>query len=697
MNTDDNTHQDNDIEDESVDNDNDNDDTDDSDSDHQIPKRPMSKLRASRAAARRETSRFTFLKTLEAVKAKNDITAAQRKTPAPVSSEVSSESPDVTHPPVDGRAAPPHMMGMRQGTLVFDMTSTTGAKRKGKELEKASLSSPSADAPRPSSKPARGATTPLRPHKRTKVLQANPKPTSSTEKAAKYLKDMGMIETTKVDLKLITNVLFKVAARVQDTGTSETIHALASLQEEILRQQEITQATNILREAAKEISNNLTAKLAELTKETVTAVRQGVSQASRELDKCTDVVKVVAGDFKATAGSTPRSYARAAAPQDQGTSTPPTLLHPTTQARMERDRRRILVDPPTGQASLYPATTNSNSVTKKATEALHGIGGDTAWVFVSCTKLEKGGILLETNRAEAKSWLLNDKRLDAFIAKFSPGATVKPKKYTIKALYLPVDQPIDTAEAWRIVETENDLPPNAISHIKWMKPASRRGKDQQHGHATITLVEPSDANKLLRQGLQTLGNNYRCHKSKVEPLRCLKCQHYGHIASTCKAPEAICATCAQHHEDAQDCPQLNRKEAHACVSCNLGGHASWNRTCPSRQKLQRILDERLESNTLPYFPTDEPWTQRQSPFYSGRHSKQDLTNCNWRQAKKDQLQQTTIPDAFRPLIESSRSRNSKGKGVPTVDAMEWSAIRWDLPADDIMNSLKEKSPPAVAS
>ncbi|KAJ8691281.1 hypothetical protein PTI98_010870 [Pleurotus ostreatus] len=46
MNTDDNTHQDNDIEDESDDNDNDNNDTEDSDSDHQITKRPTSKLRA---------------------------------------------------------------------------------------------------------------------------------------------------------------------------------------------------------------------------------------------------------------------------------------------------------------------------------------------------------------------------------------------------------------------------------------------------------------------------------------------------------------------------------------------------------------------------------------------------------------------------------------------------------------------------
>ncbi|KAF7422786.1 hypothetical protein PC9H_010945 [Pleurotus ostreatus] len=352
-------------------------------------------LRASRVAARRETSRFTFLKTLEAVKAKNDVAAARRKTPAPESGKASSDSTDAAHPPADGRAAPPHMTGMRQGTLVFDMTSTTGAKRKGKELEKASLSSPLADASRPSSKSARGATTPLRPHKRTKGLQANPKPVSSIEKAAQYLKDMGMIETTKVDLKLITNVLFKVAARVQDTGTSETIHTLASLQEEIIRQQEVTQATNILREVAKEISNNLTAKLAELTKETVTAVRQGVLQASRELDKCTDVVKVAAGDFKATAGTTPRSYARAAAPQDQGTSTPPTLLRPATQARMERDRRRILVDPPTGQASLYPATPNSNSITRKATEALHGTGGDAAWAFVSRTKLDKGSILLE--------------------------------------------------------------------------------------------------------------------------------------------------------------------------------------------------------------------------------------------------------------------------------------------------------------
>ncbi|KDQ31578.1 hypothetical protein PLEOSDRAFT_1025856, partial [Pleurotus ostreatus PC15] len=140
----------------------------------------------------------------------------------------------------------------------------------------------------------------------------------------------------------------------------------------------------------------------------------------------------------------------------------------------------------------------------------------------------------------------------------------------------------------------------------------RRGKNQQYGHATITFTSPKDANLILRQGLTSLDTNYRCHKSKTEPLRCLKCQIYGHIASACTASLTTCATCAQHHDEAGDCPQLNRKEAHACVACRIGGHASWERSCPSRLKLQRLLDERLEGNCLPFFPTEEPWTQRRS-------------------------------------------------------------------------------------
>ncbi|KDQ30400.1 hypothetical protein PLEOSDRAFT_165925 [Pleurotus ostreatus PC15] len=601
---------------------------------------PTPKIRARARSTQSEDgglSNFTFQATLDRIKARNQ--AGSNRTE-----------------PFKDREPPPHTI-LQQSTLPFPHSTTNlaGTKRKDKSTGAPASASPATAATPKTNLGTPTCGMPCPPRKRAKIPTPDAEADTPLSKATKHLRDAGMLGLMgKIDLRTVTNALFRVAARSQDTGTSELLYALATVQDELLLQQVTEQVTHTLRDAAKEISGNLTKKLTDLTKETVTAVRQGVIKAGRELDKCTDVVKVATGDLKATAESTPKSYAgvvSAGAPAPSA----PALIQPATQARMERDRRRILIDPPAGRTQLYPTTVGNLGITKKATEALHQVGGESSWTFVSCIKLEKGGVLLEANSAEVKDWLATGGHLTNFMAVFSPGAIVKEKKYTIKALYLPVDQSIDTDEARLSVEKENGLPPNAITLIKWMKPAERRGKNQQYGHATITFTSPKNANLILRQGLTFLDTNYRCHKSKTEPLRCLKCQVYGHIASACAAPLTTCATCAQHHDNVGDCPQLNRKEAHACVTCRIGGHASWERSCPGRLKLQKMLDERLEGNCLPFFPTEEPWTQRRSPFYSGRVSNYSLADCDWRQSKKDRLLQTTLPDIFKPLVTATRT------------------------------------------
>ncbi|KAF9487575.1 hypothetical protein BDN71DRAFT_1513836 [Pleurotus eryngii] len=485
-------------------------DSDDSDADdnddkyHSSLEQPNAKNKGKKTATRIGKRNFTFQSTLNSLRARNANRNATTNTP----SRDTNEDPPSLATPVD----------TQQGTAQHTTASLAGTKRKGKDPVASTSATPKATVPAVTAPvatlpeapiqatdntPLRDPMAPPPPTKRAKKLPARRKAISAFNRSAQYLRDVGMIgHTGTIDFCLITNTLFKVAARAQDTGTSELLYALATLQDELLLQQGVTQLSKTLRDTAKEITDNLAKKMAELTKDTVTAVRQGVIKAGRELDKCTDVVKVAAGDLMATAEG-------------------------------------------------------NISVTKTATEALHKAGGKTTWAFVSCTKLEKGGVLLEANTADVKDWLADSENLNTFLTIFSPGASVKAKKYTIKALYLPVEQPIDTIEAWRMIEKENDLPPFAISLIKWMKPAARRGKNQQFGHVTITFASPKDANQLLRQGLQTLDNNFRCHKSKMEPLRCLNCQNYGHITSTCKILKAICATCAQHHANTSDCPQLN--------------------------------------------------------------------------------------------------------------------------------------------
>lgn len=69
------------------------------------------------------------------------------------------------------------------------------------------------------------------------------------------------------------------------------------------------------------------------------------------------------------------------------------------------------------------------------------------------------------------------------------------------------------------------------------------------------------------------------------PLRCYKCQKYGHGSFTCRQSEA-CGKCAQpSHGEAAVCPN-----APSCANCNES-HPAWSRSCPvyvKEAEIQRI-------------------------------------------------------------------------------------------------------------
>ena len=50
-----------------------------------------------------------------------------------------------------------------------------------------------------------------------------------------------------------------------------------------------------------------------------------------------------------------------------------------------------------------------------------------------------------------------------------------------------------------------------------------------------------------------------------------------------------------------------------CVSCGIAGHASWARECPTFICKCNKMNNRLEDNKLPYFPTDKAWMQVREP------------------------------------------------------------------------------------
>jgi hypothetical protein len=68
------------------------------------------------------------------------------------------------------------------------------------------------------------------------------------------------------------------------------------------------------------------------------------------------------------------------------------------------------------------------------------------------------------------------------------------------------------------------------------------------------------------------------------PLRCFKCQHYGHTSTSCKATSAVCPNCGTSSHGTDPC----KLKSH-CVNCK-GDHTAWSRDCPTFKEEKRIRE-----------------------------------------------------------------------------------------------------------
>ncbi|KIK16496.1 hypothetical protein PISMIDRAFT_45658, partial [Pisolithus microcarpus 441] len=127
---------------------------------------------------------------------------------------------------------------------------------------------------------------------------------------------------------------------------------------------------------------------------------------------------------------------------------------------------------------------------------------------------------------------------------------------------------------------------------------------QRVAHALLSLTTPEAANKLLKDGCYIQLDRLRPHKDKKEPMRCMKCQRFGHMAKECAHHEDTCGTCARNHRsNACDSPQLL-----FCIVCQTDSHSSSDRNCPEFIKQCNAMDDKTPENNMPYFPTEEAWT-----------------------------------------------------------------------------------------
>ena len=281
-------------------------------------------------------------------------------------------------------------------------------------------------------------------------------------------------------------------------------------------------------------------------------------------------------------------------------TTPPPHANPRIAAREGIRARQFLLE---GISNTKFSHTDVFRLKTELNKILGDLGADKVKIR-SVNKLRNGGALVEMESDEATVWLTNTDNRSKFNEKIGPNVNFCSRVHSLIAFNVPLAiNPEDPKHRQEVCEA-NNIENDVMSAARWAKPINRRSPEQRTAHLILTFTSADAANRAITNGLYIC--NRRCYVERVrrEPTRCLKCQGWNHFAKECQVETNKCGNCTKGHRTS-DCPT---PEERICVSCEVEGHASWSRECPTFIKKLNDLNDRNPENTLQYIPTSEPWT-----------------------------------------------------------------------------------------
>ncbi|KAG1683682.1 Nucleic-acid-binding protein from mobile element jockey [Nymphon striatum] len=193
----------------------------------------------------------------------------------------------------------------------------------------------------------------------------------------------------------------------------------------------------------------------------------------------------------------------------------------------------------------------------------------------SVKKLFSGDILVETQNKSQTSKLLKTTLFLNIPVTVSPHRSLNFSKGVIRSRELK-----DCSEDELLTELGNQ----GITAVKKIT-VTRDGKKISTGTIILTFNTPEPPKAIKAAYLYIKVETY-----VPNPLRCFKCQKFGHHQATCKR-EAACGRCGEANHDDTGC-----KNTPCCINCS-GSHASYSRECPTYILERKIITYKINNNT----------------------------------------------------------------------------------------------------
>ena len=203
-------------------------------------------------------------------------------------------------------------------------------------------------------------------------------------------------------------------------------------------------------------------------------------------------------------------------------------------------------------------------------KGIKGLAGDP----VSVKKLRSGALLVEVSSRAHSVNLLKSKALVNVPMTVSPHRTLNFKKGVIRC------RELENMDEAAIVVA---LTPQGVKEVKRIM-VTRDGKRVKTNTYILTFQTTTLPNFLRVGYMRVTVDAY-----VPNPMRCFKCQRFGHHRDRCRSSEA-CAKCGGT-DHARDSCQLEP----VCVNCK-GGHESSSRDCPQWKHEKDIIQLKTTRN-----------------------------------------------------------------------------------------------------
>jgi hypothetical protein len=329
---------------------------------------------------------------------------------------------------------------------------------------------------------------------------------------------------------------------------------------------------------------------------------------SEEMEKNINTLSVAAAKVIEKKVNRPISYRDAAI---SGVALPHGT-NPRILAREGIRLRQFIIDLPGG---LSLKNLGQPEVLKRFNEAMDKAAGELgkgARKIRSVLKLNNKVLLGEFMHDDGAKWFAMQSHADAFITALGDdnvGATIKKRSHPMIAYYVPLNLNTENPAHMAEIIEANNLQSDDLLKIKWVKPPARRAPNQICGHLILTFSNPDAANRAKTEGLIICSKRVSVSKYKKEPIRCMKCHGWNHIAAECAQSFNRCGTCGSREHRTSVCTSKSTY----CVNCEVDDHTSWSRECPTFTRKCHEFDVKHPENSLPYYPSSEPWTWAVEP------------------------------------------------------------------------------------